>query len=352
MNQTPSAFKPVRLSEDRKSLIILDQEQLPNKEVFLELKTKEEIFEAIQSLKVRGAPALGLAVAYGLCVVMSDYTFNPPMDFFRKAERIIYYYESARPTAVNPAITLHRLRNVVMSALPVDGITSEAILELMYKEALKIDEEESDASEKIGESGISLLKPGWGVLTHCNAGKLAAPGFGTALSPLYLAQERNYGLKIYSTETRPLLQGARLTAYELSRAGADVTLLCDNAAASLMAKGEINAVMTGCDRIAANGDVANKIGTSNLAVLANHYKIPFYILGPLSTVDNSTPDGESVVIEERDQREVTEMWFKERMAPEKIKVYNPAFDITKAEMITAIITERGIYRYPYDFSNI
>ncbi|MDD4639165.1 MAG: S-methyl-5-thioribose-1-phosphate isomerase, partial [Bacteroidales bacterium] len=162
-------LKPLSLSDDRKSLIVLDQRLLPNKELFLELKTKEEIFEAIQSLKVRGAPALGLAAAYGLCVVMSEYTQNPPMDFFRKSERIIYYFESARPTAVNPTITLNRLRSVMISALSVNNISSETILELMYAEASKIEKEESEAAGKIGESGLSLLKPGWGVLSHCNA---------------------------------------------------------------------------------------------------------------------------------------------------------------------------------------
>ena len=215
--------------------------------------------------------------------------------------------------------------------------------ELLYKEAIAIREEDAAACRQIGENCLELLRPGMGILTHCNAGHLAVSEYGTALAPIYLGQERGYGFKVFADETRPLLQGARLTAYELSRAGVDVTLICDNMASVVMRKGWVHAVVVGCDRVAANGDVANKIGTSGVAILARHYKIPFYVLGPTSTIDGSCPDGDSIVIEERNPDEVTEMWYSRRMAPKDVKVYNPAFDITPHELITAIITEKGIF---------
>jgi methylthioribose-1-phosphate isomerase len=342
-------FDSVALPPERDRLVILDQTQLPGREKFLELRTKEEIYEAITSLRVRGAPAIGIAAAYGLCVAMLDYRGHTPEDFYRKAERIIFYLESARPTAVNPSVTLGRLRGVILDAISSGVESSSEILDLLFDEADVIKQEDIERCRKVSEYGLSLIKPDWGILTHCNAGHLAVSRLGTALGPLYLALERNYGLRIYADETRPLLQGARLTAYELSKAGADVTLICDNMAALVMAKGLVDAVLVGCDRIAANGDVANKVGTSALSIIAAHCHIPFYVLGPSSSVDTASPDGDSIPIEERDGEEITELWFRERMAPEGIKVFNPAFDITRAEMISAIITEDGIFRYPYNF---
>ena len=211
----------------------------------------------------------------------------------------------------------------------------------------RIREEDVAVCRSIGEYGLTLLKPGDGVLTHCNAGQLATIKYGTATAPIYLAQEKGYGLRVFCDETRPLLQGARLTAYELHAAGVDVTLLCDNMAASLMKTGRVQAVFVGCDRVAANGDAANKIGTSVVATIAARYHVPFYVCAPTSTIDMSLASGDEIVIEQRKPEEVTEMWYKERMAPEGISVYNPAFDVTDHDLIAGIITEYGIARAPY-----
>lgn len=221
--------------------------------------------------------------------------------------------------------------------------TCQAWKKLLRHEAAKIREEDAAACRQIGEHMLARLRPGMGILTHCNAGHLAVSELGTALAPIYLGQERGYGFRVYADETRPLLQGARLTAYELRKAGVDVTLICDNMAASLMRKGCIDAVIVGCDRVAANGDVANKIGTLGVAILAHHYGVPFYVLGPTSTIDMNCPTGDSIVIEERAAEEVTEMWYAHRMAPKGISVYNPAFDVTPHELITAIVTEKGVF---------
>lgn len=218
----------------------------------------------------------------------------------------------------------------------------------MQQEAEAIRAEDAAACRSIGEWGLSVLQPGMGLLTHCNAGHLAVSAYGTALAPVYLGQERGYHFKVYADETRPLLQGARLTAFELQKAGVDVTLICDNMASCVMGQGKVQAVLVGCDRIAANGDVANKIGTSGVAVLAKYYGIPFYVLGPTSTVDLKCPDGAHIPIEERQAGEITEKWYTRRMAPPEIKVYNPAFDVTRHELITAIITEKGILYPPFD----
>ena len=246
----------------------------------------------------------------------------------------------SRPTAVNLVAALDRMEQV-LTAHPTLSVSEWK--ELLYKEAIAIREEDAAACRRIGENCLELLRPGMGILTHCNAGHLAVSEYGTALAPIYLGQERGYDFKVFADETRPLLQGARLTAYELSRAGVDVTLICDNMASIVMRKGWVQAVVVGCDRVAANGDVANKIGTSGVAILARHYNIPFYVLGPTSTIDSSCPDGDSIVIEERNSYEITEMWYSRRMAPKDVKVYNPAFDITPHELITAIITEKGIF---------
>ena len=255
-------------------------------------------------------------------------------------DEIKEYLAGSRPTAVNLVTALNRMERVLV-AHPTLSVPEWK--ELLYKEAIAIREEDAAACRQIGENCLELLRPGMGILTHCNAGHLAVSEYGTALAPIYLGQERGYGFKVFADETRPLLQGARLTAYELSRAGVDVTLICDNMASIVMRKGWVQAVVVGCDRVAANGDVANKIGTSGVAILARHYKIPFYVLGPTSTIDSSCPDGDSIVIEERNPDEVTEMWYSRRMAPKDVKVYNPAFDITPHELITAIITEKGIF---------
>jgi methylthioribose-1-phosphate isomerase len=224
----------------------------------------------------------------------------------------------------------------------------EEIKALLRDEALKIRDEDVAACKKIGEYGLTLIKDGDGILTHCNAGRLATVKYGTALAPVHLGRERGYRFKVFTDETRPLLQGIRLSAFELSAAGIDTTVICDNMASQVMKNGWVQAVFTGCDRMAANGDACNKIGTSGVAILAKHYGIPFYVCLPFSTVDINTKKGEDIVIEERDPKEVTEMWYREPVAPAGVKVFNPAFDVTDHELITAVVTERGIIRPPYD----
>ena len=340
MNVDITDLKTVRLSQDGSAVIILDQTCLPGSEVYVSLSSAEEIWEAIYRLKVRGAPAIGIAAAYGMAVCAQQFGEQSFSVFFQKFTEVKKYLASSRPTAVNLFMALDRMEKVVVahSVNPVPEI-----VELLRVEAEAIRAEDAAACRKIGENCLSLLRPGMGILTHCNAGHLAVSEYGTALAPVYLGEERGYGFKVFADETRPLLQGARLTAYELQKVGVDVTLICDNMASTVMRKGWVHAVVVGCDRVAANGDVANKIGTSGVAILARHYKIPFYVLGPTSTIDGSCPDGDSIVIEERNPDEVTEMWYSRRMAPKDVKVYNPAFDITPHELITAIITEKGIF---------
>ena len=257
------------------------------------------------------------------------------------------YLDSSRPTAVNLHWALMRMDSVVkanMAKLPSE------IIDALRTEAVAIKEEDIAVCRAIGENGLTLIKDGYGILTHCNAGQLATCKYGTATAPIYLAHEKRLNIKVYADETRPLLQGARLTAFELSSAGIDVTLLCDNMSGSLMREGKVQAIFVGCDRVAANGDVANKIGTSMVATLARRYNIPFYVCAPTSTIDLNTPTGADIVIEQRSPDEVTTMWYRERMAPEGIGVYNPAFDVTDNDLVTAIITEHGIARAPYSDS--
>lgn len=337
-------IKTVRLSKEGDAVIILDQTRLPYEESYLSLFSAEDLFEAIKKLKVRGAPAIGVAAAYGLYVCSRQIDEKNYLDFYGAFKKIKDYLVKARPTAVNLQVALDRMERVVIAnasvALPI-------ILRLLKEEAEAIRNEDAAACHRIGELGLSLLRPGMGLLTHCNAGHLAVSEYGTALAPIYLGTERSYGFKVFADETRPLLQGARLTSYELQKGNVDVTLICDNMASAVMQKGWIQAVLVGCDRIAANGDTANKIGTSGLSILAHHYGIPFYVLGPTSTIDHNCPNGDAIVIEERNANEITEMWYAKRMAPKDIQVYNPAFDVTPHELITAIITEQEIFYPPF-----
>ena len=333
----------IRLSPGGLSLIIIDQTLLPGELRYIELTSREQLFEAISSLRVRGAPAIGIAAAYGYYLCAVSEAQSP--DFFRSMDDVERYLASARPTAVNLSWALARMRGCLKrNAL----LPREELLEKLKAEAIAIHEEDIANNLKISEYGLSLLNEGDGVLTHCNAGALATSHYGTALGPMLLAAERGFELHVYADETRPLLQGARLTAFELMRAGADVTLVCDNMASYLMKSGRINAVFTGCDRVCRNGDAANKIGTSGLAILAKHYGIPFYMFAPLSTVDLDTPSGAGVKIEQRSAGEVTELYFKERIAPEGVKVLNPAFDVVDHELITGIVTEAGMITAPFE----
>lgn len=304
-------------------LYLLDQTLLPNEEKYIEPKTKEDYYYAIKKLQVRGAPAIGIFAAYAMALIDGD------------KKELKEYLDSSRPTAVNLSWATTRMLKSYN-----DGKD-------LISEAIAIHNEDIAMCKKISEYGLSLLNDGDGILTHCNAGALATSEYGTGLGPLLLGKEKGYNFKVFCDETRPLLQGARLTAYELTKAGIDTTVICDNMASLVMKQGKINAVLVGTDRIAANGDIANKIGTSGVAILAKHYGIPFYVLGPYSTIDYNCPTGDDIVIEERDADEIKTMWYKKPMAPKEAKCYNPAFDVTDNSMITAIITDRGIIRAPY-----
>lgn len=304
-------------------LYLLDQTLLPNEEKYIEPKTKEDYYYAIKKLQVRGAPAIGIFAAYAMALIDGD------------KKELKEYLDSSRPTAVNLSWATTRMLKAYN-----DGKD-------LISEAIAIHNEDIAMCKKISEYGLSLLNNGDGILTHCNAGALATSEYGTGLGPLLLGKEKGYNFKVFCDETRPLLQGARLTAYELTKAGIDTTVICDNMASLVMKQGKINAVLVGTDRIAANGDIANKIGTSGVAILAKHYGIPFYVLGPYSTIDYNCPTGDDIVIEERDADEIKTMWYKKPMAPKEAKCYNPAFDVTDNSMITAIITDRGIVRAPY-----
>lgn len=334
---------PVKYTDGK--LLILDQTLLPGEERYIEMQTKEDVWEAIYKLRVRGAPAIGVAAGYGLYLAVRDFPEDRDMAEFQKDLREASdYLVTARPTAVNLAWALERMVNRFNEASPRTVSEGKALL---FEEAEAIRREDEAACFAMGEYGLSLLKPGMGILTHCNAGTIATAKYGTCLAPIYLGAERGYNFKVFADETRPLLQGARLTSWELSKAGVDVTLICDNMASAVMKNGWIDAVVVGCDRMAANGDGANKIGTSGVAVLAKEYGIPFYMYVPTSTVDLNTKTGDDIHIELRDGEEIYKMWYEKPMAPEGVKTYNPSFDVTSAEYITAVITEKGIVRPPY-----
>ena len=336
----------VKLSEDRSCLEILDQTLLPGTIRVLRLRAPEDIREAIYSLRVRGAPAIGVCAGYAMALAASEIEEDDRDAFLRRFRERKAYYAAARPTAVNLFWALDRMERVARES---GDLSLPELRERLFAEAQAIRDEDVAISRSIGETGFSLLHHGDGILTHCNAGTLATAKYGTATAPVYCALEHGWkDLRLYCDETRPLLQGARLTAFELCSAGVDTTLLCDNAAASLMAAGKVNIIFVGCDRVARNGDAANKIGTSAVAVLARHYDIPFYVCAPSSTIDMSLTDGGQIPIEERPAEEVTEMWYRERMAPEGVKVYNPAFDVTDHRLITGIITEKGLCSAPYE----
>lgn len=345
-------YDPVEYNEAHSSLRIVDQTLFPLAEEFLELRDAEEIAEAIRSLKVRGAPAIGVAAAYGLYLSLLNLSCKSGFDLAKEFVRVKRIIGSARPTAVNLSFALDRMQRRFEAVWAGgDGEGSEKVLDALRDEADAIKYEDIRMCEAIAGHGVKLLHKGVRVLTHCNAGHFATSRYGTALSPIYLAQSMGMEPKVYADETRPLLQGARITMKELGMAGVDATLICDNMAASLMKAGMIDAVMVGCDRIAANGDVANKIGTLSVAIAAGYFGIPFYVLGPTSTIDSGISCGEEIVIEQRDPSEVTDYWYGSRMAPSGIKVCNPAFDVTPASLVSAIVTENGISRYPYNFKN-
>lgn len=337
-------YETVDLNLQDRAVVIIDQTKLPGTTEIIELKTAQEIWDAIYLLKVRGAPAIGVAAAFGIYVLADAIKTEDYATFLAEFQKQKAYLDSARPTAVNLSWALKRMEKVVLDN---SRRTVEEIKELLKEESIAIKQEDVWVCKTIGEYGLSLVKPGDGILTHCNAGQLATSKYGTATAPIYLGQERGYNFHVFADETRPLLQGARLTSYELHSAGVDVTLICDNMSATVMKNGWVNAVFVGCDRVAANGDTANKIGTSVVATVAKRYNVPVYICAPTSTIDMNTPTGADIHIEQRPAEEVTEMWYKERMAPEGVKVFNPAFDVTDNELIAGIVTEYGIARAPY-----
>lgn len=340
-------FDTVAFDEEQDAVIIIDQTKLPGKTELIALKTAQEIWDAIYLLKVRGAPAIGVTAALGIYMLSNRIETEDFATFHAEFVKMKDYLDSSRPTAVNLSWALKRMENTALRAGREEGKSVAEVKEILHKEALRIREEDIEVCRKIGEYGLTLVKPGDGILTHCNAGQLATVKYGTATAPIYLGQEKGYNFKVFADETRPLLQGARLTAYELHSSGVDVTVICDNMSANVMSKGLVQAVFVGCDRVAANGDTANKIGTSVVAMVAKYYGVPVYVCAPTSTIDMATPTGKEIHIEERPAEEVTEMWYKERMAPEGVKVYNPAFDVTDNELIAGIVTEYGIARAPY-----
>lgn len=360
-------YETVDLDIETDELVIIDQTLLPGKTEIIRLKTAQEIWDAIYLLRVRGAPAIGVAAAFGIYILAKQIAVEKNMldkdgEAVQTVERNVnqadefetFYAEfvkqkeflnSARPTAVNLSWALNRMDGLCQS---MRHKSISDIIVALQEEAIEIKNEDIRVCKAIGEYGLSLVKPGDGILTHCNAGQLATCKYGTATAPIYLGHERGYNFRVFADETRPLLQGARLTAYELHSAGVDVTLICDNMASMVMKNGWVDAVFVGCDRVAANGDAANKIGTSGVAAIAKYYGIPVYICAPTSTIDMTTKTGAEIKIEQRPAEEVTEMWYKERMAPEGVKVFNPAFDVTDHELIAGIVTEYGIARAPYE----
>lgn len=340
----------VLLSEDKKSVIILDQTLLPNECKYLTLDKAEDIWEAIYALRVRGAPAIGVAGGYGYYVLANQVDTDEMDQFVAKCTEIMEYINSSRPTAVNLSWALNRMHGVLMAEK--DGKTVSEMKVRLMQEADAIRTEDIQISRNIGQYGFELLEKlgkGVGIMTHCNAGTLATAKYGTALAPVYVALEHGWDgkqdLHVYCDETRPLLQGARLSAYEMQAAGVDTYVQCDNMASYTMKSGKIGIIFVGCDRVAANGDFANKIGTSGVAIIAKHYGIPFYCCAPSSTIDMTMESGDEIHIEQRKPEEVTEMWYAKRMAPEGVGVVNPAFDVTDHSLVTGIITEKGI-AYP------
>jgi methylthioribose-1-phosphate isomerase len=344
VSQSPFAALPATLAWQEDGLYLLDQTRLPQEIVVERISEVEEVWRWIHELRVRGAPAIGVAAAYGLCVAMQPLRHLSMRDFQAQLTQQASFLDSARPTAVNLSWSLKRMLRAAESSGAQD---SAALYDVLVAEATEIHTEDQALCAGIGTHGLSLITPGCGVLTHCNAGALATTGVGTATAPIYMAHRQGVPFRVFADETRPLLQGSRLTAFELQRAGVDVTLITDSMAASIMAQGLVNLVIVGTDRVAANGDFANKIGTLSVAIAARYFGIPFYVACPSSTLDLLTANGAGIVIEERKDHEVTHV-AGQPTAPVDIKVRNPAFDVTPHDLVTGFITERGIVQQPFD----
>ncbi len=334
-------IKPVEWKDN--VLHVLNQVKLPMVTEYNPKRTVEDVFYAIRDMELRGAPLIGIAAGYGMFLGIRDVKEADHEGFMDILKKNGEFLAKARPTGSNLFGTIDRM---IKKAESLKDESLETKKKLLEEEAVKIHRAEDEINRIIGENLLTLLKDGMTILTHCNAGSLATGYYGTATAPVYIAKERGWNIKVFADETRPYLQGARLTAYELERAGIDVTLICDNMAGMVMSQGKIDAVIVGTDRVAANGDIANKIGTMSVAVLAGHFNIPFYIAAPSTTIDMNTLTGRDIPIEERDPDEITN-WYGTRIAPENVKVYNPAFDVTPHELITAIVTDKGIIYPPY-----
>lgn len=341
-NDTETAIQSIEWKEDH--LRILDQTYLPKREVYSDIKDVGRIWEAIKKLRVRGAPAIGIAAAYGFYMGIKELPESTFDSFWVEVERVAEYLEGARPTAVNLQWALDRLKTTIQAHKdkPIDEIK-----DIVLETAKTIHAEDKRICKAIGEEGVKLVKKGSRILTHCNTGSLATGQYGTALSVIFHAHEEGKEIEVWVDETRPLLQGSRLTAWELMNAEIPMKIITDSAAGSLMKQEKVDLIIVGTDRVAANGDTANKIGTYPLAVLAKEHEIPFYVAVPLSTIDMDLESGDDIPIEERDSDEITS-FNGSQVAPKKAETYNPAFDVTPHELITGFITEKGIIDPPFD----
>ncbi len=339
-------FKSMTLEWKEDRLILIDQRSLPSREEFVECLTHEDVYLSIKNMVVRGAPAIGASAAFGYLLGAKEAQAGSEEMFFRHMISVKKRLSESRPTAVNLFWALDRMERTLNSLRKLERKDLIASLE---SEALRIATEDIEINKAIGKNGAAIVRDGDGILTHCNAGALATVDYGTALGVMRAAVQQGKKISVYADETRPYLQGARLTAWELMKSGIDVTVICDNMSGWVMKKGLVDLVLVGADRIAANGDSANKIGTYSVAILAQRHGIPFYIVAPLSTVDLSTPTGDDIPIEERDHREITHIG-NYQIAPDNVKCLNPAFDVTPWSLITGIITEKGIARPPYNIS--
>jgi methylthioribose-1-phosphate isomerase len=336
-------IKTIEWAEDVQAARLVDQTLLPNELKYLDVRDAPTMWEAIKMLRVRGAPAIGIAAGMGVYLGVRDCTTADYATFKREVDATANYLNTSRPTAVNLFWATKRMQALVVSN---SGLAVSAIKQTMLAEAIAMVAEDNAVCQAIGEHGANLIHNNDTWLTHCNAGGLATAQWGTATAPIYVATAQGKRVSVFADETRPLLQGARLTAWELQQVGVPVTLITDNMAASVMAQGKINGVIVGTDRVAANGDVCNKIGTLGVAILAKEFSIPFYVAAPLSSIDMSLASGDLIPIEERKPEEITE-GFGRRTAPHGVAVYNPAFDVTPHKYVTALITEKGIVRTPF-----
>lgn len=340
---------PVRLTDDGRAILAIDQTLLPGRVAYIRLETPEQMFDAIKLLQVRGAPCIGIFAAYAMLIEAKVFAqvSSDKEHFYQQLHKFAKYLSAAMPSAVDLSWALKRMERTAANNM---RRSFDTIVEAMRREAVQIHEQNIQTCFTIANYGLTLINDGDGIMTYCNAGALATSRYGTGLGPILLGAEKGMDIKAYVCETRPMLQGSRLTAYELVNAGVDTTLICDNMAAQVMKEGRIKACFVGADRVAKNGDTANKVGTYGLAILARTFRIPFYVFCPTTTIDVRCDDGSKMTVTERDGDEIKTEYFKSPVAPLEVKCYNPSLDITPARLITAIITEDGINYPPFDFN--